>query len=113
MANPRYIQAQSFQLGSGGASAGATSITLQPGFILAEGVEFTVGGVTGIVSSIDEDLGIINLLTPMASGASGVTPLSLVIASDQLTEDRTIAGINNFDLIYDDGLISKTKTFVY
>lgn len=37
MANPRYIQAQSFTLSAAGASSGATSITLQS-FLLSDGV---------------------------------------------------------------------------
>ena len=100
-----------------GVIAGATTITLQAGFIMQPGVKFSLVGenvtIDGLqVSSVDYISNSIQLMSPCPSGVDSSSAMGLSVSASSLVVDNLIVGINYFDKIYDSGLITKTRKIV-
>lgn len=101
--------------GDFGINAGESTIKLNPGFVCDEGDVFTLTGDSGAatveVASIDRVNNTIRLTKAVSAAVSGSTPITgtnPIKASNQ----NFIIGVNNYNLVYDEGLISKSRKIV-
>jgi len=103
-------------LGNFGLNAGDTMISVQPGFILEAGVQFTIPGIanTYTVASVDNVLNNVYLVSPSPSGLTSATVsagLTFSITSPTAV-DKVMIGVNLFDKVYDSGIIKQTRTLL-